>query len=53
MKKVDSYMYLGVIIHSKVNSPEHVDTIKTKLLKTIGVVYKTGYFVNEKSLYLI
>ena len=53
VKYVDIYKYLGKVIDSKINWPEHVDAIKTKLLKTIGVVYKTGYFVNEKSLYLI
>ena len=53
VKKVDSYKYLGVIIYSNLNWSEHVETIKTKLLKTIGISYKTKYFQNEQSLYLI
>ena len=53
IKKVYSYKYLGVIIDDNLNWSEHIETLKNKLLKTIGVLYKTRYYLNEKSLYLI
>ena len=53
IKKVYSYKYLGVIIDDNLNLSEHIETLKNKLLKTIGVLYKTRYYLNEKSLYLI
>ena len=53
VKKVDSYRYVGVIIDNNIKRSEHVESIKTKLLKIIGGFYKTRYFLNEKSLYLI
>ena len=44
IKKVDSYKCLDVNIDSVINWSKHVETIKSKLLKT-------SYFLNEKSLY--
>ena len=44
---------MGVIIDSILNWSEHIETPKTKLLKSIGVLYKTRYYLNEKSLHLI
>ena len=49
---VKSYKYLGVIIYNNLSLAEHIEIVKGKLLKTIGVLYKTRYFLNEKSLYL-
>ena len=53
IKKVYNYKYLGVIIDDNLNWSEHIKTLKNKLLKTIGVLYKTRYYLNEKSLFLI
>ena len=50
---VKSYKYLGVIIYNNLSWAEHIEIAKSKLLKTIGVLYKTRYFLNENSLYLI
>ena len=52
-KKVYNHKYLGVIIDDNLNWSEHIKTLKNKLLKTIGVLYKTRYYLNEKSLFLI
>ena len=32
---------------------QHNEMVKGKLLKAIGVLYKTRYFLNENSLYFI
>ena len=53
INNVICYKYLGVIIDSNLYCTEHVEAIKYKLLRTIGVLYKTRYFLNEKSLNLI
>ena len=53
VKMVKSYKYLGVIIDNNLNWTEHIEMVKSKLLKAIGVLYKTRYFLNENSLYLI
>ena len=53
IKKTNSYKYLGINIDRNLNWSEHIETIKTKLQKTLGVLYKTRHFLNEKALYLI
>ena len=50
---VKSYKYLGIKIYNNLSWPEHIEIVKNKLLKAIGVLYKTRYFLNENSLYLI
>ena len=42
-----------VIIDDNLNWSEHIKTFRNKILKTIGVLYKTRYYLNEKSLFLI
>ena len=51
--KVENYKYLGFTIDSNLNWSDHIDAVKTKLLKTIGILYKTRYFLNQNSLYYI
>ena len=53
IKKVNNYKYLGVTIDSNLNWSEHIEALKTKLLKTIGILYKTRYYLNQNSLYYI
>ena len=53
IKKTNSYKYLGINIDRNLNWSEHIETIKTKLQKTLGVLYKTRHFLNEKALYLL
>ena len=42
---------MGIFIDK--NWSENIETIKTKLQKTFGVLNKTRHFLNEKALYLI
>ena len=51
--KTNSYKYLGIIIDRNLTWTYHIDTIKTKLQKTLGVLYKMRHLINEKALYLI
>ena len=53
IKSLKNYKYLGIIIDCNLNWSEHVETVKTKLQKALGILYKTRHFLNEKSLYLI
>ena len=46
--KTNSYKYLGTIIDRNLTWLDHIDTIKTKFEKTLGVLYKTRHFLNEK-----
>ena len=51
--KVENYKCLGFTIDSNLNWSDHIEAVKTKLLKTIGILYKTRYFLNQNSLYYI
>ena len=53
ISNVNSFKYLGVTIDSNLNWSNHIETLKTKLLKTIGILYKTRYYLNQNSLYYI
>ena len=44
IQMINSYKYLGIIIDSNLNWSEHIESIKTKLQKTLGVLYKTRHF---------
>ena len=46
---VKSYKYLEVLIDINLNRTEHIEMVNSKLLKAIGVLYKTRYFLNENS----
>ena len=52
---VKSYENLGVIIDNNLSWVEHTEMVKSKLLKAIGVLYKTRYLLNESfyTLFLI
>ena len=53
IKKTNIYKYLGLFIDRNLNWSEHIETIKTKLQKKLGVLYKTRHLLNKKALYLI
>ena len=40
-------------IDSNLNWSGHIEAVKTNLFKTIGILYKTRYFLNQNSLYYI
>ena len=45
--KVENFKYLGFTIDSNLNWSDHIEAVKTKLSKTIGILYKTRYFLNQ------
>ena len=53
VKKVENYKYLGVTIDSNFNWSDHIEVVKIKLLKTVGILYTTRFFLNQNSLYYI
>ena len=53
IKKTNNYKYLGINLDENLNWSEHLKTIKKKLQKTLGVLYKKRHFLNEKVLYLL
>ena len=42
--KVENYKYLGFTIDSNLNWSDHIESVKTKLFKTIGFYTKQGTF---------
>ena len=46
IKKTNNFKYLGINIDRNLNWSEQIETIKTKLQKTLGVLYKTRHFLN-------
>ena len=51
VKNLNIYQYLDVIIDNNRIWSEHLETTQPKLLKIIGVLYKTMYFPNNQSLF--
>ena len=45
-------LILATLLHSLIQGSEHIETMK-KITKTLGALYKTRHFLNEKILYLI
>ena len=50
LQRTDSFMYLGVIINHKLNWTQHVDYVKNKISKGIGIMYRVRNFLTKKSL---
>ena len=50
IKKVDHTKFLGVIIDEKLNWSHHLNCIKRKAAKGVGVMCKAKKFLNEKTL---
>ena len=42
--------FLGVLLDENLSWKEHINSIKTKISKNIGLLYKARYFVTKKSL---
>ena len=53
LAQVEQYKYLGVIIDSKLNWTHHIDYLTKKLSRTLGILLKTRYYLDTKSLLLI
>ena len=45
--------YLGLIIDSNMNWKPHIEYVKTKLAKSLGIMYRIRYYLNKKTLNLI
>ena len=48
--QVSKTKFLGVIIDSKLTWKDHINFIKTKISKGIGILYRARKFLNEQSL---
>ena len=51
--RVFSCKFLGVIIDSRLNWKEHIDIVKTKLLKCNGILYKASNILDTESLLML
>ena len=50
IKRTNSARFLGVILDENMNWRKHIDTVNIKLSKIIGVMYKSRYLLDQKSL---
>ena len=50
LQRTDSFKYLGVIINQKLNGTQHIDYVKIKFSKGIGIMYRTRNCLTKKSL---
>ena len=53
IEKVNEYKYLGLIIDSDLTWKSHVRYLKTKLSKTIGILFKLRHLVPQETLILV
>ena len=53
IERVYENKFLGIIIDSKLNWKPHVKHIKSKLSKTMAILYKTRHFLNNNSLFTL
>ena len=49
IKKVNTYNNLGILVDNNLKWTEYLETMNINLSKTIGVLYKTIYFLREIS----
>ena len=47
ISKVNNHKYFGITTYSNLNWSNHIETFQTKLLDTVGISYKTQYYVNQ------
>ena len=45
--------FLGILIYDKLNWKEHIGMIKSKLSKTIAVIYRAKYLLDKNSLFVL
>ena len=50
LQRTDSFKYLGVIINHKLNWTQHIDYVKNKISKGIGIMYRAKNCLTKKSL---
>ena len=49
----DYVKYLGVLIDSKLNFKEHISAINKKISRTVGLMSKLRYYLNQNTLTMI
>ena len=50
VKRVTSTNFLGIIVDDQLKYKQHIDYIKIKISKSIGIIYKTRNYVNRHTL---
>ena len=50
LQRTDSFKYHGVIINHKLNWTQHIDYVKSKISKGIGIMYRARNCLTKKSL---
>lgn len=45
--------FLGVLIDDKLSWKDHINMIKSKLTKTIAIIYRAKYLLDKKSLFIL
>uniref|UniRef100_A0A1A8GC74 Helentron 4 helitron-like transposon replicase/helicase/endonuclease n=1 Tax=Nothobranchius korthausae TaxID=1143690 RepID=A0A1A8GC74_9TELE len=53
IKRVKEVKYLGVIIDEKMSWKQHINSVKTKISKTIALLHRAKGLLDNKSLYLL
>ena len=53
IEHVNDYKYLGLIIDSNLSWKNHINYLKTKLSKILGMLYRIRYFLNLESRLII
>lgn len=53
IERVSEMKFLGVIMDDKLSWKPHIEFIRGKLAKSIGIIYKVGDLLNEKCLLLL
>ena len=49
----DYVKYLGVLIDSKLSFKVHISSVSKKIARTIGLMYKLRYYMNQQTLVMI
>ena len=50
LQRTDSFKYLGAIVNHKLNWTQHIDYVKNKISKGIGIMYRARNCLTKKSL---
>ena len=56
IKKSKEYIltkFLGVMIDAKLNWKEHIGLIRSKLSRSLAIIYKASQYLDKKSLYTL
>ena len=53
LERVEENIFLGVIIDHDFNWKAHIKHVRTKVARSIGILYKAKHILNYKSLYTL